>query len=109
MAAAALSKYYGSLARIRLVESDRIGTVGVGEATIPQIKILNEALKSSDEADRKAAFCAAWAALKREDEMRCPYCEYAPRAESDVKRASLYYRHVRAVHFLRPINGLREP
>jgi len=44
MAAAALSKYYGNLARIRLVESDRIGTVGVGEATIPQIKILNEAL-----------------------------------------------------------------
>ena len=45
MAAAVLAKYFGSNTRIRLVESDRIGTVGVGEATIPQIKILNQALE----------------------------------------------------------------
>ncbi len=44
MAAAALSKFFGPSLNIRLVESDQIGIVGVGEATIPQIKHLNRAL-----------------------------------------------------------------
>ena len=38
MAAAALSKTFGETKRIELIESDEIGTVGVGEATIPAIK-----------------------------------------------------------------------
>jgi tryptophan 7-halogenase len=38
MAAAALSKSFGPQLHIELVESDEIGTVGVGEATIPPIK-----------------------------------------------------------------------
>ncbi|WP_203290686.1 tryptophan halogenase family protein [Maricaulis parjimensis] len=45
MAAAALSKFLGPQLDIRLVESEQIGTVGVGEATIPQIKHLNRALE----------------------------------------------------------------
>ncbi len=44
MAAAALSKFLGNRLAITLVESDQIGIVGVGEATIPQIKHLNAAL-----------------------------------------------------------------
>ena len=44
MAAAALAKFFGRAFSVTLVESDAIGTVGVGEATIPQIKILNQAL-----------------------------------------------------------------
>ena len=45
MSAAALSKLLGRhYAEIVLVESDQIGTVGVGEATIPQINIFNRML-----------------------------------------------------------------
>ena len=46
MAAAAISKILGSLPgfSIELVESEAIGTVGVGEATIPQINLFNAML-----------------------------------------------------------------
>ena len=44
MAAAGLSKFLHPLAEITLVESEEIGIIGVGEATIPQIKHLNSAL-----------------------------------------------------------------
>ncbi len=44
MAAAALSRFLGKQANITLVESDAIGTVGVGEATIPQIRLFNHGL-----------------------------------------------------------------
>jgi tryptophan halogenase len=39
MAAAALSRFLGRTAPIALVESEAMGTVGVGEATIPQIHL----------------------------------------------------------------------
>ncbi len=45
MAAAALSKFLdGKQVSVRLVESDAIGTVGVGEATVPGIKYFNRQL-----------------------------------------------------------------
>ncbi|MGI9202269.1 MAG: tryptophan halogenase family protein [Woeseiaceae bacterium] len=45
MAAASISKLIGKNLQITLIESDQIGTVGVGEATIPTLLTLHELLK----------------------------------------------------------------
>ncbi|MEQ3696753.1 MAG: tryptophan halogenase family protein [Pseudomonadales bacterium] len=54
MAAALLGKLMGKLVNVELVESDQIGTVGVGEATIPQIRHLTDALQISEQDFLKA-------------------------------------------------------
>ncbi len=48
MAAAALGKTLGRFAQITLVESDAIGTIGVGESTIPPIRTFNNLLGISE-------------------------------------------------------------
>ncbi|MGI9220190.1 MAG: tryptophan halogenase family protein [Woeseiaceae bacterium] len=49
MAAASLSKLIGKNLQITLIESDQIGTVGVGEATIPTLLTLHELLKIKEQ------------------------------------------------------------
>jgi len=59
MAAAALANAVGKTVAIVLVESDEIGTVGVGEATIPPIKSFNAQLGIGEEdfvRETKASF-----------------------------------------------------
>jgi len=48
MSAALLSRLFSGGYRIRLIESEQIGTIGVGEATIPAIRIFNEMAGFSD-------------------------------------------------------------
>ena len=55
MAAAVLSRAMGESLDIHVVESDAIGTVGVGESTIPQIRNVNHFLGIDEDAiDRKS-------------------------------------------------------
>ena len=54
MVAAAFSRFLESGWDIALVESDAIGTVGVGEATIPQIRLFNAALGINEDAFLRA-------------------------------------------------------
>jgi len=44
MSAAVLARAFGRSIEVGLVESEQIGTVGVGEATIPQIRLINRYL-----------------------------------------------------------------
>ncbi len=51
MAAAALATYLGKQASVRLVESEEIGIVGVGEASVPHIRLFNGQMLGIDEAE----------------------------------------------------------
>ena len=51
MAAAALATYLGKGAAIRLIESEEIGIVGVGEASVPHIRLFNGQWLGIDEAE----------------------------------------------------------
>ena len=48
MVAASISKLLGKNLEITLIESDEIGTVGVGEATIPPLLTLHQLLKINE-------------------------------------------------------------
>ena len=55
MAAAVLSKVLGKVIDIKLVESEEIGTVGVGEATIPPLVKFHQLLDISEVFDPDGA------------------------------------------------------
>jgi tryptophan halogenase len=51
MAAATLATYLGKQASIRLIESEEIGIVGVGEASVPHMRLFNGQTLGIDEAE----------------------------------------------------------
>jgi len=59
MTAAALAKLLSQVCNVHLVESEEIGIVGVGEATLPHIRSFNERL-GIDEAEFMARTCATF-------------------------------------------------
>jgi tryptophan halogenase len=59
LAAAALSHQLGKILDITLIESDEIGTIGVGEATIPPIRVFHKLLQI-DEQDFMRATAATF-------------------------------------------------
>src|SRR3546814_14249008 len=54
MTAASLANTLGTSCQIELIESEAIGIVGVGEATIPPIKLYNRSLGNDENAFIKA-------------------------------------------------------
>lgn len=51
MAASALVRHLDRSCKVRLVESDEIGIIGVGEATVPHIRTFNAQALGLDEAE----------------------------------------------------------
>ena len=51
MAASALVRHLDRTCKVRLVESDEIGIIGVGEATVPHIRTFNAQALGLDEAE----------------------------------------------------------
>lgn len=49
MAAAMFARQLGKAVRIALVESDEIGTVGVGEATIPPLRLMRRYMRVKEQ------------------------------------------------------------
>lgn len=54
MAAAAISKKFSPLLKITLIESDEIGTIGVGEATIPPMRTFHKLLDIDEQVFMRA-------------------------------------------------------
>jgi len=48
MVAAAFAKVFDGAYSIRLIESEEIGTIGVGEATVPHLKLYNQTLEINE-------------------------------------------------------------
>ncbi|WP_440877134.1 tryptophan halogenase family protein [Thalassotalea sp. PLHSN55] len=67
MAAAALAKLIGKSINVTLVESDAIGTVGVGEATIPPIKTFHKLLGINEQEVMRATHATFKLGIKFED------------------------------------------
>lgn len=54
IAAAALARKMGALVKVTLVESDTVGTIGVGEATIPPLRTFHKLLNIDEQAFMRA-------------------------------------------------------
>ncbi len=115
LSAAVLARAMGPNLQIRVVESDAIGTVGVGEATIPQIRNVNRFLGIDEDAMLRATGGTFKLAIEFNDWLRVghsymhafgevglplgplPFQQYWLRTQSDPAAADLWTYSMNAV------------
>ena len=92
MTAAGLSNKFKLLdIDIQLVESDQIGTVGVGEATLPHIRFFNDAL-GIDERDFMRETCATF-------KLGIEFCDWGRLGDSYIHPFGDYGEPIEGVDF----------
>ncbi len=92
MSAAALAKLVAPRGiRIILVESDQIGTVGVGEATLPHLRFFNQTLGI----DERELIKATNATIK----LGIEFCDWGQRGDSYIHPFGDYGREIQNVEF----------
>jgi len=100
MTAAALSfKLRGSPAKIYLVESEQIGTVGVGEATLPHIRFFNNTL-GIDEAEFMKATNATF-------KLGIEFCDWGNIGDSYIHPFGDYGQSINGIPFYHYWNKMR--
>ena len=100
MTAAALSfKFRKSPVKIHLVESEQIGTVGVGEATLPHIRYFNNAL-GIDEAEFMKATNATF-------KLGIEFCDWGRIGDSYIHPFGDYGQPLKGIEFYHYWNKLR--
>ncbi|MEZ0242925.1 MAG: tryptophan halogenase family protein [Sphingomonas sp.] len=94
MAAAGISKILGETdLRIELIESDAIGTVGVGEATIPQIQLFNALLGLDENEFVKATHATYKLGIEFRDWTRIGHRYIHPFGTHGVDMAGIEFYH----------------
>jgi tryptophan halogenase len=95
MTAAALSKIFGAMdgLAIELVESEAIGTVGVGEATIPQLTLFNNLLGIDEDEFIKATHGTYKLGIEFRDWTRLGHSYVHPFGFYGVDMAGIEFHH----------------
>jgi tryptophan halogenase len=78
VAAAALSQQLGELLDITLVESEEIGTIGVGESTVPPMRVFHQLLRIDEQEFMRATAATFKLGIQFEDWARSGDCYVHP-------------------------------
>ncbi len=93
MTAALLAKALGRAVRITLVESEDIGTVGVGEATIPQIRLINDFLGLDEDTVMRATKATFKLGIQFNDWLRPGHAYLHAFSDIGLPQAAVPFQH----------------
>lgn len=105
MTAAVLSRAMGASLDILVVESDAIGTVGVGEATIPQVRNVNRFLGVDEDEMLRATEATFKLGIEFNDWLRVGHSYLHAFGEVGLPFGSLPFQH----YWLRSLRGAGAP